>query len=1171
MTVLGDLITVHHRSVRAVNLDEDLRDPEVLASYTPGPHVTDALRRIVVSLQEGPRTRAWSITGPYGSGKSSFAHFLCSLLGPDGEPAQRAATELLRAADPQLADTIARERRRLRIDSRGAILAAVPAKREPIATALLRALHRGAELYWSGLGRKPGLLHRLRTAVREHEHSPEAALSMLEDLSTVAPVLVIVDELGKNLEYAADRTAESDLYLLQNLAERLSSRSNFIGGVLTLAHLAFEDYLPGAGEARRREWRKVHGRFDDVPFVANTAHSIRLLAEALSLDRASTHCVALAEACRAAEDGLRQASNHPALPGAIAEAAESTYPLHPSVALTLPALAARLGQHDRSLVSFLTSDAVHALPQFLARQRVDGSAVPFFRMAELYDYFFEDGAATALSGPEGELAREIRGRVEEARELEGLELNALKTVAVLNLVGGPAGLSANAGTVEEAMVGPAATAHERQGVRAILERLNERSIVTFRDFAGEYRIWQGSDFDVRGQIAAARERLGATRGSDQQVLGIIEQAHPLRPEVARRHSQQQHTLRYFECRYAAAAPDSAPRIAAQDADGLIVYVLAESSAPKSLPAQTFDGEPLVVVWSPHGADVREVAFDFAAANAVLSGAPELEGDPVARRELRHRVASLQAALAERVDAAFSLDRPDVWVFSGGSRKKARGRAAFSRRLSELCDERYPDTPVIRNEMVNRRELTSQGAKARRVLLERIFTHEHKPRLGLDGYGPERAMYEAVLSHTGLHRPRDSGRWAFGPPKRDSDVTKAWRHLERMFDEASERPVGIDVIYNELLAPPFGMKVGAVPLLLCAALQHRADDIFLYQEGSFRPLVEPALIERLVKTPERFAVKRASMIGVRASVFEQLRATVTGGSNAEALRLRNASTLAVVRPLVGFASKLPEYTRDTTQTSEMAQQVCAALLTAREPDELLFTTLPQACGLEAFSPTTPSGEDDSAAEYVSRLRAALGELGEAYQRLLERVGDLLHAGFAVQGPRSALREDLRTRSRRLLQQVIEPKMRSFLITAADEALDDDDWLEAIAMALANKPPSTWTDRDVGLAEALVAERSRWFRRLELLWHELHAASVGGFDARRVTITAPDGTERAELVAADAATSDLVDDVLADALAKLEGRIGARAEQALLGALAGRLLSTGVFTTKAGQPAERRASR
>jgi hypothetical protein len=1157
------VIRVEHRAVRAVSLDADLGDPEVLRGYSPGAHVIDALRRVAVSLQDGARTRAWSITGPYGAGKSSFAHLVCSLLAGADAESHRVATRLIRAEDKQLADTVARERRRLAIDARGIIPAVVVAEHEPITQALLRGLARGAELYWGGPGRKPALLHRLREALERGESNSRDVFSVLDELIEHAPVLVVVDEFGKNLEYAADLRTEGDLYILQQLAERFSSSERFDGGVLTLAHLAFEDYLSTAGDARRREWRKIHGRFEDVPFVANTAHALRLLAEALVFEGTAAQRKLIAQTAEATQEGLRRVVPHLSAVGELVGSAAMTYPLHPTVALALPSLASRLAQHDRSLVAFLTSDAPHALPRFLEKHELDRTTPPFVRLDDLYGYFFEDGAATALAGTEAERAREIKARVDEASQLDDLELRVLKSVAIVNLMEGPERLIASADLLVEAL---ADQGNREAGgaVRAALERLLDRSVLTYREFAGEYRVWQGSDFDARGEIRAARDRLTGGGGGPEQVLAIVAEAHPLRPAVARRHSQQYHLLRYFECRYAPdLQPKDEPTASAEDADGLVLYVLSETRAPNKVPAETADGRPVVVVWSPHGAEIREVALEYAATNAVLAGASELERDPVARREIRHRVASLQASLAERIDAAFSDERHDVFWFTGGKRRRAASPAEFSRLLSSLCDVRYPRTPVIRNEMINRRELTSQGSKARRTLVERMFTHEQEASLGIEGYGPERAMYEAVLHHTRLHS-KDGNQWGFYEPLPGTDLADVWRHLMTLLDNTLDEPLSVGAIYRQLLAPPFGMKAGVIPVLLAAALQYRSDDVFLYQDGTFEPVVEATHIERLLKTPDRFAVKRASLVGVRASVFEQLKHTLAPTAPTASRRLRNETTLSVVRPLVTFAAALPEYTQRTKSMSETAQRVCAVLLSAREPDELLFVELPQACGLPPFSSDPRSRDSAAVGDYVERLRRALGELGSTYERLLDRIGGLLHVGFAVAGPRTALREDLRSRSRRLLQQVIEPKMRSLLSIAADENLEGEEWFEAIAMAIATKPPRGWNDNDLAVFEALVAERSRWFRRLELLYHEMNAVQGGQFDALRVTLTAPDGTERAELVAVDVSTRQIVSDILESALAELEQRLAPhQAPRALLGVLADRLLSEEEATTTASE--------
>jgi hypothetical protein len=98
------------------------------------------------------------------------------------------------------------------------------------------------------------------------------------------------------------------------------------------------------------------------------------------------------------------------------------------------------------------------------------------------------------------------------------------------------------------------------------------------------------------------------------------------------------------------------------------------------------------------------------------------------------------------------------------------------------------------------------------------------------------------------------------------------------------------------------------------------------------------------------------------------------------------------------------------------------------------------------------------------------------------------------------------------------------------------------------------------EALVAERSRWFRRLELLYHEMNGVQGEQFDARRITLTSPDGTEHAELVAVDISTRQIVIDVLEEALTQLAQRLAPhQAPRALLGVLADRLLSEAKVTT------------
>ena len=88
-------------------------------------------------------------------------------------------------------------------------------------------------------------------------------------LAEDAPLLLVIDEFGKNLEAIRDG-GDADPYLLQQLAEA-GQGSGLPIFLLTLQHLSFEEHLSGADAAQRREWAKVQGRFEDIAFVSQPA------------------------------------------------------------------------------------------------------------------------------------------------------------------------------------------------------------------------------------------------------------------------------------------------------------------------------------------------------------------------------------------------------------------------------------------------------------------------------------------------------------------------------------------------------------------------------------------------------------------------------------------------------------------------------------------------------------------------------------------------------------------------------------------------------------------------------------------------------------------------------------------------------------------------------------
>ena len=78
---LEDKVRVNTQYTRSINLERDADSASVVSAYIPTFRAVRTLKDMVESFRATATPRAWSLVGPYGSGKSSFVVFLAHLLG----------------------------------------------------------------------------------------------------------------------------------------------------------------------------------------------------------------------------------------------------------------------------------------------------------------------------------------------------------------------------------------------------------------------------------------------------------------------------------------------------------------------------------------------------------------------------------------------------------------------------------------------------------------------------------------------------------------------------------------------------------------------------------------------------------------------------------------------------------------------------------------------------------------------------------------------------------------------------------------------------------------------------------------------------------------------------------------------------------------------------------
>ncbi|MFQ3588521.1 MAG: hypothetical protein SNJ76_12785, partial [Fimbriimonadaceae bacterium] len=680
------------RLLRSVHLEHDWYADDPTAGYVVGSAAADALSQILPATKPGPRPRAFTLTGPYGTGKSALALFLTDLVAGDAVRQQRARESLGSVAS-------------LCPDDASFLPLLTTCRAEAVEELLADACHAAAK----------------RNKLAPSGNVPDLAERAAE--SGYGGVLVVLDELGKALEHAAQNPQKADLFALQQLAE-LAARSEFPIIVVGILHQSFAGYADGLDTATRNEWTKIQGRFRDLPFLPSEAMLAHLVAESI---RASPQSASeIEEMARGVRriSGLWPASMEE---GAFLDLAQRCWPLHPLTVAALPTLMRRFGQNERSLFAFLVERGL------LVGQPSHGRGVLLADLFEHVSDWIGHGNRSRGAARRWRLALEL---LHSRPGWDDVEQDVLRTVALLTALGTFAPFQATTETITLALPG--------REVEGALRRLKDRSAIVHRRHLGAWVLWEGSDVDVDALIDRARTEVSGR----VDIARLLEDVGAMRSPTAPKHYEETGTLRWFRP-VVLTDPDgiSLPDPDADPLNGVLALAFGANPAAQAR-FETWASEQerpdLVVAVVHRSPGFRSLAEELEAVRSVDRDAPELRGDRIAREEIASRKASLAAAIAAEAERLLDPSGPDGCLFfHRGAEMAVESRRAFSRLLSVVCDELFPSAPLLKNELINRRSLSSAAAAARRDLIQAMLERAHLPKLGYgDGYPPDRAIYES---------------------------------------------------------------------------------------------------------------------------------------------------------------------------------------------------------------------------------------------------------------------------------------------------------------------------------------------------------------------------------------------------------------------------------------------
>lgn len=1031
MTLINQY-SIATRQQRSTRIDSDLT-PDFFSGLVYHGTAQSALETLFRQFSQIDQ-RAYTLTGPYGSGKSTIALLLTGLLHHNDDMRQAALDVINKESKDLLQDSIPYSSGWLQIRSVGGV-------NNPVDTfwnATLEALQS-----------HPNTTKVYKKYAKVEIKTESALIDTWEKLfkevsELVDGVLLLADEMGKSLEFINKNRGE--LHLFQDLAEVLSRIKTpviFLG----LLHQAFSEYAKDRGTKLQEEWGKIQGRYNDILYNVSTDETVALIAKSIvnieSVDnRDDERVTKVLNALTGKSERKKQ----------LKQRLEQSVPLHPLTALLLgPISKRRFSQNERSTFSFLNSHEQHSFQMFL-KQNANKNAR--YTLEHLWDYLEANLEHAILGSPDGHAWAAATESIRQANKKQVPEkaIEILKSIALLTLFGRPANLAAT-----EEMLLASSDINDKNELDEYLNTLKEASCIIYRKHLSSWVIFEGSDLDIPSLIEEKIEQLGSSNEAIEHILFS-------KQIIAKGYYHKVGTLRWAELSLVQRLNQEqiSKTLTCRKDEFANMLLLLEAQDEATLREHTKKNSTLILANANNSEDIIALAKEVYALELIKSDKDigrTLQHDNVAQKEYQGRYINAEIALNNAIDEGFNTA---TWFYCG----KRSTTETLSEIVSTTASKIFNKTPVIMNELVNRNKLSGTAVSALKKLLEAMLDYEDEQNLGITGFPPEMSMYISCLKNTAVHTHELEQDSHWHRDDINPKLVAVFEAANKLLQDKAGQTVLLSEVSELWNKAPFGLTHGVIPIYLLAFLKTLGQDIAFYEKdlgGEYAFIAEPDVdyVHKLIRSQHELAVKYIVLDQSEQEWLQNLSVFAATETN----RYVANNVLAVATPLVTTMHNLPHWVKNAHNFIEndlvANKQVILVrdlFLQANDPHALLITELPKALN--------PEG-NLTYSQQIDTLENCFKVLRGKHEQMLRQIKDKVKVIFPETG------EELTSMCKLVEDRTGDLRLKAF---ARELGKSEDglmQWLESIIQIVIGRGKQSWNEGLLLTASAKISDFSQDF--------------------------------------------------------------------------------------------------
>ncbi|TWT50978.1 hypothetical protein Pla22_37220 [Rubripirellula amarantea] len=1028
--------------LRSINIAFDADFPERISHFRPTAKCVPLIRALLGSEDQ----RAFFLVAPYGSGKSLTAAYAGHLVenSKSSGPVRLEINRRLEVVSPDLADFA--KRRRASTKQKGLSLCLhghVANVGQQLRLAAADSLKRIGVRRWT----------KLRNSDENDIAEVIKLIRSICDEMECDRVTIVWDEFGRHLEGLVAEGRGDELAEIQLLAEIASRTKAFPITFCAILHQGLSHYASGLPQAIRSNWKKIEGRFETIQYVDDSKEIYRLIGEVIQ-SRAPSNIE-----CKATQATAKSCLSLGLFSGFsvrdLSALLKTAYPMEPTALYLLPRVSARVAQNERTLFSFLYNCDLNTP----------------VRVSDLYDFFSPAMRADTAVGGTYRQWLETESAISKLPDDESA-VNALKTACLLGL--GTSGARSRT-TVD--LMKFAINGYEPKQADKILRDLFGRKLLLHRVHNDDVSVWHGTDLDLRGRLDEERSKLG----TDFDLVTFLnrEASPPVWKPVE---YNDTHCIRRF-LPGSYLTKDQFNSIEswvinhiADDSDGHIAYLLADSeedlAMAEEVASKAKTEERLFFAVPSDPLPLRDAAIEVSALQRMQQDSELVESDPIALSELQQMTDDALEHLQKLIDRLVTPSASGAKWFHDGNRIDGSNSLELRRSFSAIMANVFSKTPMINNEMINRRKPSPALVNARKKLTMAILERHGRERLGLEGFFPDRSMFNTVLLHTGLYRKDEaSDRWSYVHENslKDPGMKAVWGAFRKFLTESSDRPTTFQALFARLQSPPFGLRLGVMPILLAAALRAFPSAISLMHKGKYLNDVLPSDIENICKFPSDYQIL---VLDIDASKQKLLRGLYKHFSKVANYEIEeNDLVRHCFDALEAWKHQLPPAAFTTGRLSEDTDSFRATITRVNDPVQLFFTELPKALSKSVDKPTS----------LINVIRKCVDELENVASSYTEQASEIVRASLTVgndpnsdQSVRAIAKQWASFFPGQFIEKLSDGVAKGMLSRMSLEYESDSLLIDSLASLLVKKSVRRWDD---SMAAAFDREFTAYVSKIE----------------------------------------------------------------------------------------------